>query len=93
MYRKVIFSTIGFVLFSFFSFADSQPPTTPSPADAVVTVSKNTGTNSVDFSWTASAAPYALIRSTNPNFNLTSPAPSPLAGGLTGTTTADWDSR
>ncbi len=68
---------------------DSSPPVTPVPAEPALTVTKDAGTNSVVFNWTVpgGTSPFALSRSTNPNF-ATGPA-VPLQGGLTGTNATD----
>ena len=85
------FGAVAFLLLFDFSTAlgDSSPPTTPVPAAPVVTVTKDTGTNSVVVNWTApgGTSPFALSRSQNPNFAV-GPA-APLQGGIGGTSASD----
>src|SRR5262245_55481562 len=71
------------------AFGDSSPPTTPVPAAPVLSVTKDTGTNSVAFNWTApgGTSPFALSRSQNPNFAV-GPAVA-LQGGIGGTSATD----
>ena len=84
--RSRIGAAFGLLLSVASANATQAPPATTYPAPSL-SVSKDTGTGDVMLSWNATQSPYAVLRSTGPDFFTVSPA---VAGaGILSTTLRD----